>query len=240
MKKLNIRKYKGFLFDLDGTLIDTANIWGEADLIMLRHFGVVPKETIAAEKDEFIRKNTSSDTYMEWAQYLIDSYNLINTDAREARKLQVEYATSLLKTAKCKESAGEFLIMLKQNGYKLCLTTLSNNQAMNILKNENVNVKEKIDFNKIFENNIITIEMVKNRKPNPECHIKAMEMLNLKPSECLVFEDNLAGALAAKNAGLDVCIVYDKNSDKDRERLLNLTSYHIKSFGELISTKSKQ
>ena len=57
-------------------------------------------------------------------------------------------------------------------------------------------------------------EDVKNPKPDPEIYTKAISMLNLKPSECLIVEDNFNGIKAAKASGahcLEVKEVEDVN-----------------------------
>ncbi len=40
--------------------------------------------------------------------------------------------------------------------------------------------------------------------------------------------------MAAKNANLDVIVVYDKYSDKDREKINELADYNVANFKELI------
>lgn len=44
-------------------------------------------------------------------------------------------------------------------------------------------------------------------KPNPEIFLKAAASLDLKPEDCLVFEDSVSGAATAKNAGCQAIIV---------------------------------
>ena len=125
------------------------------------------------------------------------------------------------------------LLHLKNSGVKTALVTLSGNDVLEVLKNENHNIKSAADFNTVFDK-IITIDMVEKRKPNPECYIKAMELLGLRADECLIFEDNLVGAMAAKAAGIDTCIVYDRHADGEREQLLKLMPFHIKTFREIL------
>ena len=48
-------------------------------------------------------------------------------------------------------------------------------------------------------------EDVKNHKPAPDAFLMAAEKVGAKPSECIVFEDSLAGIQAAASAGM-VCI----------------------------------
>ena len=53
-------------------------------------------------------------------------------------------------------------------------------------------------------------------------------------SKCIVIEDSLTGVLAAKNAKLEVIVMYDKYSDKDREKLDEFADYTVSNFKELI------
>ena len=45
---------------------------------------------------------------------------------------------------------------------------------------------------------------VVNGKPDPEMYDKAIRRLDLKPSECLIVEDNLNGIAAARTSGAHV------------------------------------
>ncbi len=50
---------------------------------------------------------------------------------------------------------------------------------------------------------------IKRSKPDPEVFLKAAEMLCIDPRECLVVEDALSGAEAAKAGGMDCACVGD-------------------------------
>ena len=39
-------------------------------------------------------------------------------------------------------------------------------------------------------------------KPDPECYLLVAEQLGVSPSQCLVFEDAIAGVMSARNAGM--------------------------------------
>jgi mannitol-1-/sugar-/sorbitol-6-phosphatase len=51
---------------------------------------------------------------------------------------------------------------------------------------------------------IITADMVKNGKPDPEPYLKGAALLGRKPEDCLVIEDSSAGAIAGHAAGCNV------------------------------------
>ena len=70
-----------------------------------------------------------------------------------------------------------------------------------------------LDLNKYIEF-ALSNEDVKNPKPHPDIYIKAIKMLNIKPEECVIVEDNINGITAAKKSGafcLEVKEVEDVN-----------------------------
>jgi sugar-phosphatase len=54
---------------------------------------------------------------------------------------------------------------------------------------------------------IVTAEDVKVGKPDPQCYILGAERLGLRTSDCLVFEDVMAGIKAGEAAGADVVVI---------------------------------
>ena len=51
---------------------------------------------------------------------------------------------------------------------------------------------------------LLTATMWTNPKPDPEVFLKGAEALNIKPADCVVFEDAIAGVEAAINGGMKV------------------------------------
>ncbi|WP_417843877.1 HAD-IA family hydrolase [Thalassospira sp.] len=71
---------------------------------------------------------------------------------------------------------------------------------------------------------LITAEDVNAGKPAPDCFIAAAEKLNVEISNCLVWEDAPAGIAAGKAAGADVMIVtatHDSPDDKAGETIID-------------------
>ncbi|MGN8277059.1 HAD family hydrolase [Pseudomonas sp. SMN5] len=54
---------------------------------------------------------------------------------------------------------------------------------------------------------MVTAEDVSDGKPNPACYRLAAERLQVTPGECLVFEDALAGVQAGEAAGANLMVV---------------------------------
>ncbi len=89
--------------------------------------------------------------------------------------------------------AYEFLTQLKQAGKRIALVTSSDNTKMDFLFARHPELRDFFDV-------IITGDMVKQGKPDPEGYRKAAEMLGLRPEECVVFEDSIQGITAGRAA----------------------------------------
>jgi beta-phosphoglucomutase-like phosphatase (HAD superfamily) len=80
-------------------------------------------------------------------------------------------------------------------GIKTCIaSTATKENLYNVLKY--FNIEDAFDV-------IITGENVSKGKPDPEVYLKAMNVLECKPDEAIVFEDSDVGCKAAENAGLN-------------------------------------
>ncbi len=65
---------------------------------------------------------------------------------------------------------------------------------------------EKKEIKKYFSS-ITTSNNVSRPKPDPEVYLKTAQKLEVDVSECLVFEDSVAGATAAITARMRTCVV---------------------------------
>jgi beta-phosphoglucomutase-like phosphatase (HAD superfamily) len=60
---------------------------------------------------------------------------------------------------------------------------------------------------------IVSADNVQTSKPHPETYLKAAQLLNIEPGNCLVFEDAPKGVEAAQNAGMPsvvLTLLHDK------------------------------
>ncbi len=95
------------------------------------------------------------------------------------------------------------------------------------------NIIQKAKLDDIFSI-ILSKDDVLNKKPNPEVHLKIMDILKVSCEDCLIIEDSLVGVEAACNAGIDVITVYEKNSLKDKEKIDKISKKMFYNFDELL------
>lgn len=88
---------------------------------------------------------------------------------------------------------------LKSMGYKLAVCSNSVRNTVETMMQRSA-LAGYLDF-------MISNEDVSRGKPDPEMYVRAMEHFGLKPSECLIIEDNENGVKAARASGGHLLIV---------------------------------
>lgn len=90
---------------------------------------------------------------------------------------------------------------------------------------------------------VLAGDIVKNKKPDPEIYLLALEKAGLEPRECIVFEDSSNGVKAAKGAGMNVVATVNEYT---RDEDLSLADIIVSCLGdeageqaELLHSKSE-
>ncbi|MCC8123023.1 MAG: HAD family phosphatase [Oscillospiraceae bacterium] len=185
-----------YIFDLDGTLLDSMDVWEKIDAEFLTRRGLaVPSDYAQA---------VGSRSFPEAAQYTIERFGLpdsVNDVLLEWKNLAL-YAYG--NTVPLKPHAREYLEALKARGVKLGIaTSLSADLYEPALRNHGI-----MDLFSV----ICSTDEVQFGKTKPDVFLLAAEKLGLAPGECAVFEDILPAIKSAKQAGMTVYGVYDESS----------------------------
>lgn len=222
------------IFDLDGTLIDSNGVHNYLDIELARSLGEDKNsEEILLERDAFFKNNNMGDIYLNYCGYLKTKYKS-NLSKEEILQYRRNLSKKISNDIKYKPDADKMIKYLKSQNIKLALGTVSRRETLDIYVNENENIKSKCNLQEYFDL-IVTKDDVKLKKPNPEVYNKIIEKFNISDlSKCIVIEDSLTGVLAAKKANLDVIVIYDQYSDKDRKKINELADYNVTNFKELI------
>lgn len=198
----------GFLFDLDGVIIDSekeySRIWSQ-----------INKEFPSGVEnlEQVIKGCTLS-------KILNDNYK--TEEIRSKVSIRLHELENQMKYEYLPFSR-EFLSELRKRGLPCALVTSSDNEKMNHLKEE---IDEIFDFFDV----IITGDLVRTSKPSPEGYLLAADKLNINPSNCVVFEDSLQGVMAGENAGSYVVGVKGTIPEEDLRKHSNII---INNFKEL-------
>jgi beta-phosphoglucomutase len=113
---------------------------------------------------------------------------------------------------------------LKKKGIKVALASSSKN-AKTVIQT----LRIQDDFDAIVDGTMIT-----HSKPDPEIFLLAAQRLNVKPAECLVFEDAEAGVEAALAAGMKCVGVGDaQRLDSAHEVVASTADFKIAELAKL-------
>lgn len=182
---------KGYIFDLDGVLVDTAKYHYIAWKTIAKEFNfeLTPQHN---EQLKGIGREVSLHQILQWAGKTLSETDFTDTALRK-NKLYLEQISSI-DSSELLPGVLNFLQLLKAHHKKIALGSASRNARL---------VLERTGILPLFDA-IVDGTMVSKAKPNPEVFLKAAEGLRLPPADCCVFEDAPAGVQAAKSAGMKV------------------------------------
>lgn len=183
--RIQLPAFRGAIFDLDGTLLESMHVWEEVDREFLtrRHlpveddymeqvatmgFRLAAEHTIA----HFGLSETPEDIMAEWSGMVVEAYT---------HHVQL------------KPGADAYLRQLKEQGVRLAVATASDESLF-------VPTLERTGVLSLFDC-FTTVGEVRKSKDFPDVYLRAAEKLGLSPAHCVVFEDVPAAIRSAKAGG---------------------------------------
>jgi HAD superfamily hydrolase (TIGR01509 family) len=85
-------------------------------------------------------------------------------------------------------------------------------------------VLDNLDIRHYFEV-VISADDVMNSKPDPETFLSCASLLNIAPSDCIVFEDAPKGVESARNAGMKAVAVMSTHEETDFAQYDNIICF---------------
>jgi beta-phosphoglucomutase len=190
------------IFDLDGVIVDTAKYHFMAWKRLTDELGIVFTES-DNESLKGVSRMASLEIILELGGMKFSAVGKEGM-ATLKNKWYVEYI-SRMTPGEILPGTVEFITALRKNNIKVALGSASRNTPL---------ILERTGISDLFDA-VADGNSVHKAKPDPEVFLKAAELVGVKPSECVVFEDALAGIEAAINAGM-ICIgIGDKKILKD-------------------------
>lgn len=191
------------IFDLDGTLLDSGDVWRTIDerflqkrgialpddyarAVSVMHLGEAAAYTIA----RFSLNERAEDIVTEWRQM-----------AREAYAVAVPMKTGAMAFLAARRAAGRRMAVA---------TALVRELAEAALAHHGI-----LDW---FET-VVYADEVGVGKSSPAVYLATAKQLGVQPTDCTVYEDTLGGVRSAKAAGMYTIALADKGSLPDREAI---------------------
>lgn len=206
-----------YIFDFDGTLVDSMEQWSAKMLNILNTYGIeyppdiIKKITPLGDKGAY--------------EYFKEHFNL-EMSLDEFMKMIDDYALPLYRDIiGFKDgSVPVFLKRLKASGNTLCVLTASPHKMLDpCLK--------RLGICSLFDH-IWSCDDFGMTKSNPRIYLSAIAMSGGSPSDGVFFDDNIEACRTAKTAGLYTVGVYDKSGASFKEELSKIADKYIYSFDE--------
>lgn len=206
-------KYSTVLFDWDGCLVHTFEVWVNAVKKVLL------EESLPFSEEEVINTILRSDASVDIAS--VTDPGLFWDKVRDE-------VNSNVHKIRLHNGVIEMLTVLKQNKIKTAVVTRASKK---LIKNSSADFG--IDK---FMDLFITREDVKNQKPHSEALLLAMKKLKSTPEETIIIGDSEHEVLAGRAAGIDTVIFYPPHNEAfyniEDHNALEAT-YMIRDFGQL-------
>ena len=197
-------KYKGIIFDFNGTLLFDS----EKHLEAWRDYSKILRGT--AFTDEEMRKYMFGRTNEDIIAYAIGRTpepELVERLGEEKEALYRDMCRNDRENFHLAPHAEEFLDFLCANNIPHTIATMSEKSNVDLYIEE-LHLAKWFDVDKIvYSNGLIP------GKPEPDIYEIAAQNIGLAPKDCIVVEDALSGIDAAKNAGIGKIIAIASMED---------------------------
>ena len=209
--------FRGILFDLDGTVLDSEGLFDKAQAQYLK------------ENDIFVSKNDLSDfkglSYKDFYPFFIKKFQLSESKDNIRHKIRTYLHKIMEKELKYICGFETFFkSYILNKGFKVGLVTNTTRATYNKIQSI-LNIDDYFQF-------VITATESKKPKPSPLPYLEAMESLCLDPKETLIIEDSKTGLISAVNSGAHVVGLKTSLSSRQMQ-YIGKKIYAINHFKEL-------
>lgn len=203
-------KLDGAIFDLDGTLVDSMDIWNEVPKALVRRFGGTPPEDLARDIETMSLRDAS--------EYLIRTFRLDCTPEQVMEGVNSLVTAQYRDTVPMKPGADRLLERLAALGVPCGIATAS----------EDFRARAAMERLGLWDQFRFAVSSSQyGSKTSPDIYLEAARRLGSAPERTLVFEDALHAAQCAKQAGFLVAGVYDASAEADQEALKQLCDWYL-------------
>ena len=209
-----------YLFDLDGTIIDSNGVWIDVDIAFLARRGVSYTQEYA---------NGVAHTIFPLAAKFTKAYCNIDDSEESIMAEWMELAGDRYsKSVELKPFTADFLKKCHEAGIRMSLLS-------SCVPEHGRAVLERHGLTHYFEHLIFAHDL-KIEKSDLRIYDEVEKITGVAKNECVLFDDSSRSCRGAKAAGLKTVGVYDKMFSAEADTLRSECDRYIMSFEELLNS----
>ncbi len=211
-------KIKAIIFDMDGTIINTERAWQKTTIEVIKTYCTIAEFT--EEQKKFLR--TLSGVGLAHSVAAIKEFFNLPQPIDEIMAYKTKVAAKNLSTDI------SFIEGFEQFHKRLQAAAIPTSVATNASPETLQQMSQKMNLRDFFGHNLYCSADVGHKfKPDPAVFLHAAQKLLVKPEDCIVFEDSLAGIQAAKAAGMKCIAIKNEFNQNFLDQAHNaIESYH--------------
>ena len=209
---------KTYLFDFDGTLVDSMPTYVSAMLKILDENNISYDDSIIKTITPLGLNGTS--------EYYINVMRLNKTKEELIASMKEYMLDAYKNTIPAKENVISVLNELKKRGDSLNVLTASPHATLDACL-------KRLGIFELFDN-VWSCDDFNTTKADKNIYIMAAQRLNKRVDQIWFLDDNLNADMTAKAAGMMVCGVFDESSKDSTDSIKAITDRYIYDFSELL------
>ena len=195
---------KAFLFDLDGVLIDSEPLHGQAWKETAAHFDL----NLTYSQLKLLRGRRRIDCANELLKLISKTVKI-----EELLSLHKPISRRLILTAQAMPGSESLIKRCHTENIPMALVTSSSTESHKIKTAPH-------KWMNLFSTEVLGDDkLLAKGKPAPDPYLLAAEKLNISPQECWAVEDSISGVSSALKAGCYVLFLKDKNDELSEKNL---------------------
>lgn len=211
---------KGYIFDLDGTLLDSMPAWEQQLHDLLIKKGITPPNDLLDRTKTLGLESATGLVLREFG--LSDDPAIVYEQFQ--KNMEKLYCTNIL----LKPGVKAYLDKLYAANTPMAVATAT---ARTLVEK----VLEHHHLSNYFQS-ITTVAEVGIGKQDPRIFLATSKKLGLPPQQCIVFEDSLRAVHSANDAGFYTVAIYEETNPREQQELQQAACLYIHDFRNLLQT----
>ncbi len=208
---------KGFLFDLNGTMVNDMPYHIEAWHKKIIELG--GNLTLEEMKYQCYGKNDELLERVFPGKYSMEEKIRLGNEKEAIYRIEFKPSLKLI------DGLYEFLKNAAAQNIKMAIGSAAINENIDFVI-DNMNIRHHFEA-------IVSANNVSMSKPHPETFLKCADQINVHPNDCIVFEDTPKGVECALNSGMKAIVILGEHTANEFNHYPNVINC-ISNYTELL------